>query len=152
MRNRTIAALLVVSIIASTVAGYFVGLTTQSNQANPGRCTPSGSLQGPIPAGVNVAVSYQGNWRLSIAEFDSNRTTASALHYVCYYDGSGTTSFYVSYANYQGWNTIFALAHKYGTSGTLTVTAAVPSISSSNSTASSYGDASTSISFLIRSP
>lgn len=149
MRNRVIVALMVVSILAGAVAGYFVGLM---NQPNLGHCSPLGSLQGSIPAGVNVAVSYQGNWRLSIAEFDSNQTTASALYYVCNYEGSGTTSFYVSYANYQGWNTLFALAHKYGTSGTLTVTAAGPSISSSNSTASSYGDASTSISFLIRSP
>ena len=150
MRNRTIVALLVASILTSAVTsagvGYLIGL---SNQPSLGRCTPTGTVQGSIPAGAGVEVSYQGNWRLSVVEFGSNQTTASALDYVCYYEGSGTTSFYVSYANYQGWNTILALAHKWGTAGnlTLTVLGAGPS-SSTNSTASPYGDASTSLSIL----
>ncbi|HEV2137847.1 MAG TPA: hypothetical protein VGR53_03330 [Nitrososphaerales archaeon] len=146
MTRRTVAALLILAVVVAGGVGYFVG---SSSQPSLGRCAPWGSLRGFMPAGVNVTVAYQGNWRLSIAEFASNQTKASVLDSVCYYEGSGTISFYVSIANYQGWNTILALAHKYGTVGTLTVTiVAGPSERSLNSTASSYGEASTSLSFL----
>lgn len=145
MRNRTIAALLVVSILAGVVTGYFVG---QLNQPNAGRCTLTGTVPGSVPAAVRVVVSYQDNWRLSVVEFGSNETKASTLDYVCYYEGIGTNSFYVSFVNYQGWNTIFALAHKLGSTGTLNLTVAFGPSSNTNSTNSSYGDASTSLSVL----
>lgn len=146
MRRRTIASLLIVALATGAGAGYAFGLTTQTSFS--GRCTPWGNLRGFTPAGINVTVSYQGNWRLTIAEFASNQTRASTLDSACYYEGSGTMSFYVSIANYQGWNTIIALAHKWGTSGTLTITVAVGPSRSTNSTASPYGDATTSLSFL----
>ena len=147
MRRRTAAAFLLVGILVGAGVGYLVGLET--SQSGLGRCTPLGSLSGLMPAGVIVTVSYQGNWRLAIAEFRSNQTTASTLYSVCYYEGSGTTSFYVSIANYQGWNTVIALAHKWGTNGTLVVTVAAGALSrNSNNTALSYGDASTSLHFL----
>src|SRR5271157_3093631 len=134
MRNRTIAALLVVAILAGAGVGYFEGLAV--SQSSLGRCTPWGSLGGVfIPAGVNVTVSYQGDWSLAIVEFGSNQTRASALDSVCYYEGNGNTSFYVSIANYQGWNTVVASAHKFGAGGTLTVTVMFGG-SSTNSTAS----------------
>ena len=145
MRNRTIVILLVVAILTSTGTGYLIGV---ANQPSLGRCAPWGSLRGLIPAGINVTVSYQGDWRLTVAEYASNQTKASALDSVCYYEGSGTTSFYVSYANYQGWNTIMALAHKWGTGGTLTIAVAAGPSTESNSTALPYGDASISLSFL----
>jgi len=85
---------------------------------------------------------------LAIAEFGSNQTRASALNSVCYFEGSGKISFYVSLANYQGWNTVVALAHKFGgAGGTLAVTVMFGGSSSTNSTTSAYGDASTSFSF-----
>jgi hypothetical protein len=142
MRKWVIVVLLVVLVVASAGTGYLVGV----NQPSLGRCTPWG---GSGIAGINVTVSYQGNWRLSVAEFASNQTRASTLDSVCYYEGSGTISFYFGYANYNGWNTVMALAHKWGTTGTLTVTVMVGPSMSSNSTATSYGDASTSLSFLV---
>lgn len=146
MKNRVIAALLAVLVVVSGALGYWIG---QYNQPNPGPCLVGRSVQGAVPAGATLSVSYESNWRLSFAEFASNQTKASALSYVCYYEGSGTTSFYVSYANYQGWNTILALAHKLGTTGTLTLNVAGGGSSSVNSTALSYGDASIAISFFI---
>jgi hypothetical protein len=143
MRNEVIATLLVVAIIAGAGVGYYVG---SANQSNLGLCSPWGSLTGAVPAGVNVTVSYQGNWRLSIVEFRSNQTRASALDSVCYYEGNGRISFYVSIANYQGWNTVVASAHSFG-AGTLTVTVMVAASSKTNSTTTAYGDATTSFSF-----
>lgn len=138
------AALLVVGIIAGAGVGYVVG---QSDLSGPGLCTTFGSLGNATPAGVKVTVSYRGDWRLAVVEFGSNRTTASSLDSVCYYNGSGSVSFYVSIANYQGWNTVVASAHKFGATGTLTVTVAFGG-SSTNSTSSAYGTANTSLSFL----
>ncbi len=148
MKNGVIAALLIVAILAGMGAGYLAGATYPPNQAGSGRCTPTGSLGGFIPAGVIITVSYQGDWRLAVAEFTSNQTRASALSSVCYYEGNGTDSFYVSIANYQGWNTVIALAHKWGTNGTLTVNVAVgPQSTVTNSTSLPYGDASASLWF-----
>jgi len=144
MRNGVVAALLVVAILVGAGVGYFEGLA--ASQSSLGGCTPWGSLSGLIPAGVNVTISYQGDWRLAIAEFGSNQTRASALDSVCYYEGNGNTSFYVSIANYQGWNTVVASAHKFGAGGTLTVTVMFRG-SSTNSTTSAYGTATTSFSF-----
>ncbi len=146
MRNRTLATLLVVGILAGAGVGYLVCL--EKSQSSLGLCTPFGSLSGSIPAGINITVSYQGDWRLAVAEFNSGQTKASTLNSVCYYEGSGTVSLYVSIANFGGWNTVYALAHKWGTTGTLTVIVMAGPSMSSNSTVSSYGDASTSISFL----
>ncbi len=119
------ATLLALVVTVSAGVGYFVGSTSQSST---GRCTPWGSLGGSIPAGVDVTVSYQSDWRLAIAEFASNQTRASTLDSVCNYEGSGNISFYVSIANYQG--------VMFGGS------------SSTNSTTSAYGTATVSFSFL----
>ena len=112
MRNGTVAALPVVAILAGAGAGYLAGRA--ANQSSLGRCTPMGSLGGLILAGVNVTVSYQEDWRLAIAEFGSNQTKASALDSVCYHEGNGNVSFYVSIAKYQGWNTVVASATNSG--------------------------------------
>jgi len=141
--------------LASVVAvsgslGYWTGVFVEStSQSSTGRCTLWGSLSGSIPAGVDVSVSYQGDWRLAIAEFASNQTRASTLDSVRAYDGSGNTSFYVSIANYQGWNTVVASAHKFGgAAGALMVTVMFGGSSSTNSTSSAYGTATVSFSFL----
>src|SRR6266568_3656124 len=146
MRNWVMATLLALVVAVSAGVGYFVGSTSHSST---GRCTPVGSIAGSIPAGVDVTVSYQSDWRLAIAEFASNQTRASTLDSVCNYEGSGTTSFYVSIANYQGWNTVVASAHKFGgAGGTLTVTVMFGGSSSTNSTTSAYGTVTVSFSFL----
>ena len=146
MRNWVKATLLALFVAVSGGVGYFVGSTSQSST---GRCTPVGSIGGSSPAGVDVTVSYQSDWRLAIAEFASNQTRASTLDSVCSYEGSGDTSFYVSIANYQGWNTVIASAHKFGgAGGTLTVTVMFGGSSSTNSTTSAYGTVTVSFSFL----
>ena len=145
MENRTVASILVVALVTGSGVGYLVG---QANQPDWGRCTPWGSLQGSIPAGINVTVSYQGRWWMTMAEFASNQTKASTLDSTCYYEGNNRISFYVSIANYQGWNTIDVRAHKWGTSGTMTVAISAGPSTSSNSTATPYGDATTTLSFL----
>ena len=146
MRDWVMATLLALVVTVSAGVGYFVGSTSQSST---GRCTPVGSIGGSIPAGVDVTVSYQSDWRLAIVEFASNQTRASTLDSVCSYEGSGNISFYVSIANYQGWNTVVASAHKFGgAGGTLTVTVMFGGSSSTNSTTSAYGTATVSFSFL----
>ncbi len=150
MRNWVMATLLALVVAVSAGVGYGVGYFVGStSQSSTGRCTPVGSIGGSIPAGVDVTVSYQSDWRLAIAEFASNQTRASTLDSVCSYEGSGDTSFYVSIANYQGWNTVVAAAHKFGgAGGTLTVTVMFGGSSSTNSTTSAYGTATVSFSFL----
>src|SRR5207249_12224097 len=96
MRNWIVATLLALVVTVSAGVGYFVGSTSQSST---GRCTPWGSLGGSSPAGVDVTVPYQSDWRLAIAEFASHQKRASTLASACNYDGSGTTFIYLSIAN-----------------------------------------------------
>src|SRR5207244_9802711 len=65
MRNWVMATLLALVVAVSGGVGYFVGSTSQSST---GRCTPVGSIGGSIPAGDDVPVSYQSDWRLAIVE------------------------------------------------------------------------------------
>ena len=154
--RKLFVTLVVVAVLASGGAGYLLGLANQpvqGSQTRAGECTTWGSLANTyssavIPVGANITVSYPGNWRLTVAEFASSQTKASAMTSVCYYEGSGRVSFYLSYANYLGANTILALAHKWGTNGTLTLTVSAGPSSASNSTSQAYGDASASVSFL----
>jgi hypothetical protein len=144
------ASLLALVVAFSGGLGYWTGVFVGSHRSITGRCAPWGSLSGSSPAGVNVTVSYQSDWRLAIAVFASNQTRASTLDSACAYDGNGNISFYVSIANYQGWNTVVASAHKFGgAGGTLTVTVIFGGLSGTNSTTSAYGTTTVSFSFLV---
>ena len=166
MKNGVVAVLLVVAILAGAGAGFFTGssnahtttvtatatettvVTTTATTTVQGNCSPLGGSSIAVPVGFDITVSYEGDWRLSIATFAANSTNASLLDSTCYTEGSGTTTFYVSLANYTGgWNTVVALAHKFGANGTLTVSASIGSETNSSSTNLSYGSAITTLSF-----
>jgi hypothetical protein len=166
MRNEVIFTLLVVAILAGAGAGFFTGssnthattITTTSTEttimtttATPiiqGNCSPLGGSSIALPVGFRVTVSYEGDWSVSIATFAAKSTNAGDFFSACSSTGAGTTTFYVGLANYTGgWNTILAMAHKFGSSGNLTVTASIGNETSSSSTARPYGSATTTLSF-----
>jgi len=168
MRDGVVASLLVVAILAGAGAGFFTGsstthtttvtttatettmMTTTATTTIQGNCSPLDGSSIALPVGFRVTVSYEGNWGLSIVTFAANSTSASALDSTCYSEGSGTTTFYVSLANYTGgWNTLVALAHKFGSNGTLTVSANIGNETNSSSTTQSYGSATTTLSFRL---
>lgn len=93
-----------------------------------------------IPVGFEPTVSYQGTWSVNIATFAAQSDNASALSYVCTYDGNGTTTFYVPLANYLGgWNTLVVAGHKSGSNGTLTLSASMGNQTATESTSQPYG-------------
>jgi len=148
MRNSLVVAVILVLVAAGGGAGYYFG-AQQSNTANIGSCSPLPAQDGASAtiAGFHVTVSYDGSWRLTVATFASKVIDANALFSTCIYEGSGTMTFYVGAANYSGWSTLVALGHKFGSNGTLTVTANLGNVTGSNSTTQSYGSATTTISF-----
>jgi hypothetical protein len=148
MRKVMVAILMVILIAVSAATGYSLGTASQ-NTTNPSSCSPLPASRGASASivGFHVTVSYGGSWRLTIATFASKVVEANTFFDACVYYGSGTMSFYVAAANYLGWNTLVALAHKFGSNGTLTVTANLGPVTGSNSTTQSYGSAITTISF-----
>ena len=169
MRNVVVAALLVVAILVGAGVGYLFGnlnertvtstfstvstttttvVTTATTTVVLGTCSPLGGIPPfPLPVGVRVTVSYEGNWSVSIATFAARTVNGSGFLLACQSEGKGTTTFYVELANYTGWNTVLATAHKVGSNGTLTVSAAIGNETSSNSTTQPYGSVITTLSF-----
>lgn len=147
MKRRLALALLVVAVLIGVGIGYFAN--TALNVTKTDSCTTLSSLQHvAIPIGFEPQVSYQGDWRVSIATFAGKADNVSALSYVCTYYGSGSETFYVHLANYLGgWNTMVVLAHKFSTGGTLSVEASMGNETSTNSTSQSYGSAVITISY-----
>jgi len=171
MRSGVVSILVVIFVVAAATGGYLVGETSQrittlvststalstttatvattTFTTIQGTCSPLSGSPEPvaIPVGFRVTVSYEGNWSVSIATFAAKSVNASAFSSACYSSGDGTTTFYVGLANYvSGWNTVLALAHKFGTNGTLTVSANIGNETNSSSTAQSYGSAVTTLS------
>jgi len=171
MRNGAVAVVVILLVVVSAVAGYTLGVVNQHTSAittttfttnqhtntitttisttNQNSCTPLSSLPDMfVPVGFLVTVSYDGNWSLSIASFASKVANTSAFSGACYYEGSGTITFYVGLADHLGgWSTIVVLAHKFGSNGTLTASASIGDETDSNSTTQSYGSVITTISF-----
>jgi hypothetical protein len=157
MRSGVAAAVVILLVVVGAVAGYALGvanqptstITTTSFATAQNSCTPQSDWASvPIPLGFLVTVSYSGSWSLSIASFASKVAEASAYSGACGYEGSGTITFYVGLANYSGgWNSLVVLAHKFGSNGTLMVSANIGDETESNSTAQSYGSVITTISF-----
>ena len=157
MRNGIVAAFVILLVVASAAAAYSIGVVNQRTSTrtttifttNQNSCTPLSSLSDvAIPVGFHVTVSYEGNWSLSIATFASKVVNSSAFSYACYYEGSGTMTFYVGLANYLGgWSKAAVLAHKFGSNGTLTASASIGDETDSNSTTQSYGSVIATISF-----
>ena len=159
--------MVILLVVVSAAAGYTLGvvnqhtttktttktttntITTTISTTSPDSCYPLSDSSGLlIPVGFDVTVSYEGDWSLSIASFASKAANVSAFSGACYYEGSGTMTFYVGLANYLGgWNTIVVLAHKFGSNGTLTASASIGDETDSNSTTQSYGSVRTTISF-----
>ena len=141
--------LIVVALLVGAGVGFFANSTLNGTATKTQSCTTLSSLQnGAIPVGFEPTVSYQGEWRVSIASFAGKADNVSALAYVCTYIGSGTETFYVSLANYLGgWNTFVVLGHKLGSNGTLTLHASFGNQTSTNSTTQAYGTAVVTISF-----
>jgi hypothetical protein len=171
MRNGAVAVVVILLVIVSAVAGYTLSvvnqhtstmttttfttnqhtstITTTISTTNQNSCTPVSSLPDMfVPVGFLVTVSYDGNWSLSIASFASKVVNANAFSGACYYEGSGTMTFYVGLADYLGgWSTVVVLAHKFGSNGTLTASASIGDEANSNSTTQSYGSVIATISF-----
>jgi hypothetical protein len=145
MKGRLSLTLIVVALLVGVGIGYFgSGISTQTEP-----CTTLSSLPNvPGPVGFEPTVSYQGEWRVSIATFAAKSDNVSALTYVCTYKGSGTETFYVSLANYSGgWNTMVVLGHKFGSSGALTLQVSIGNQTSTNSTTQAYGSTVITTSF-----
>jgi len=176
MRKGTVAALVLVLVVTAAAGGYVAGETNQhvttmvststalsttmttvttttvtTVTGVQGACSPlSGFSAIPIPVGFDVNVSYVGNWSVSIATFAAKSIDASGFSYACSSMGNGTTTFYVGLANYTGeWNTVLVMGHKFGSSGTLTVSASIGNETSSNRTSQPYGSAFTTLSFSL---
>jgi hypothetical protein len=168
MKSGVVAALLVVAILVGAGAGYLFGnvnertvtsfftvstttitlVTTTTTTVMLGTCSPIGGIPPfPLPVGFHVTVSYEGNWSVAIATFAAKTVNGSGFVSACESLGNGTTTFYVGLANYTGWNSVLAMAHKFGSNGTLTVDAAIGNETSSNSTTQPYGSAITILSF-----
>lgn len=150
MKGKVSLILIVVALLVGVGIGYFGnnalnGTTTTQADA----CTPLSSFQNvAIPVGFEPIVTYDGQWRVSIATFAGKSNNVSALTYVCTYYGSGIETFYVGLANYSGgWNTMVVLGHKFGSSGTLTVQASNGNETITNSTTQDYGSAEITVSF-----
>lgn len=174
MRKGTVAILLVASLMVGVGAGYLgngapshtitktvisttisqtmVATTlTIATATVTDSCYTQASLDSLfIPAGFLPTVSYEGEWIVSIATFAANSTNASALAYVCSYEGSGTTAFYVPLTNdLGGWSTIVILAHKYGSNGTLTADVSYADLTNTNSTTQPYGSVVVTLSIYL---
>lgn len=149
MKGRLSLVLIVVGLLVGVGIGYFANSTLNGTTTKTESCTTLSSLRNvAIPVGFEPTVSYQGEWRVSIATFAAKADNVSALTYVCTYVGSGTETFYVGLANYLGgWNTMVVLAHKLGSSGTLTTRASFGNQTSTNSTTQAYGSAVVTESF-----
>ena len=149
MKRRDSLVLIVVTLLIGVGIGYFANSTLNGSTTKTQSCSTLSSLRSvAIPVGFEPTVSYQGEWRVSIATFAAEANDASALTYVCTYLGSGTETFYVGLANYLGgWNTMVVLAHKLGLSGTLTLDASFGNQTSTNSTTQAYGSAAVTVSF-----
>ena len=149
MKGRLSLVLMVVGLLVGVGIGYFANSTLNGTTTKTESCTTLSSLQNVAsPVGFEPTVSYQGEWRVSIATFAAKADNVSALTYVCTYVGSGTETFYVGLANYLGgWNTMVVLAHKLGSSGTLTMSASFGNQTSTNSTTQAYGSAVITLSF-----
>ncbi len=149
MKGRVSLILIVVALLVGVGMGYFgnSGLNRTITQTEP--CTTLSSLRNvAIPVGFEPTVAYQGEWRVSIVTFAAKSNNVSALTYVSTYNGRGTNTFYVGLANYLGgWNTMVVLAHKLGTSGTLSVQASIGNETITNSTTQAYGSAVVTVSF-----
>lgn len=143
--------LIVVILLIGAGIGYFADSTLSGTSTKTDSCSTLSSLRNvAIPAGFEPTVSYQGEWRVSIATFAAKADNVSALTYVCTYLGSGTETFYVGLANYLGgWNTMVVLAHKLGSTGTLSVQASMGNETSTKSTTLAYGSAVVTVSFYI---
>ena len=169
MKNGVIATLLVAAMLVGAGAGYLSGnangrtvtstfstvstatatlVTTTTTTVVLGTCSPVGGIPPfPLPVGFRVTVSYEGNWSVSIATFAAKVVNGTGFFSACESEGNGTTAFYVGLANYTGWNTVLAMAHKSGSNGTLTVSAAIGNETSSDSTSLPYGSALTTLTF-----
>lgn len=149
MKRRDSLVLIVVALLIGVGIGYFANATLNGSATKTQSCTTLSSLRKvAIPVGFEPKVSYQGEWRVSIATFAAKANDVSALTYVCTYLGSGTETFYIGLANYLGgWNTMVVLAHKLGSSGTLTLHASFGNQTSTNSTAQAYGSVVVTVSF-----
>ena len=149
VKGRLSLILIVVALLVGLGIGYFGNSVLNGTSTKTDSCTTLSSLRGVlIPVGFEPQVSYQGEWRVSIATFAAKSNNVSALTYVCTYDGSGTETFYVGLANYLGgWNTMVVLANKLGASGTLTLQANMGNETITNSTTQAYGSAVGTVSF-----
>lgn len=143
MKRQLALILIVVALLVGVGIGYFANSALNGTNTKTASCNTLSSLPNvAIPAGFEPTVSYRGEWRVSIATFAAKADNVSALTYVCSYVGSGTQTFYVGLANYLGgWNTMVVLAHKLGSSGTLTLHASFGNQTSTNSTTLAYGSA-----------
>ena len=145
MRNRVVAALLVVAILAGAGVGYLVG--SQKEIAMKTISCPSATTEEYSPSGFRVEVSYQGPWNATISTYSAFATTPAYLLSTCHYGGNGTAYVYVASPNPNGEQTVLGAAHKLDSSGgNLTVTVTYGAASRSNSTTSPYGSAETFVS------
>ena len=154
--SQALVVIIVLLIIASAFGGYEVGTfnqktahvttvtatfyslktstITETNSCNTLSSEANTTFYYP-PLGFESTVAYQGNWSVSIATFASQTFNASALAYVCTYNGSGTETFSVGLTNYLGgWSTIVVLAHKLNPNGTLSVQASIGNQTDANYT------------------
>ncbi len=147
MKGRVSLVLIVIALLVGVGIGYYGN--TALNGGTTESCSTLSSLRNAAsPVGFEPTVTYQGEWRVSIATFAAKSDNVTALTYVCTYVGSGTETFYVGLANYlRGWNTLVVLGHKLGSSGTLTLQGSFGNQTSTNCTTQAYGSAVITVSF-----
>jgi len=146
MRNGTVAVLLVVAILASVGAGYFIGSTSQ-RQNTLASCPKATAQYGS--GDFVVEVSYQGPWNATVSTYSAFATAPAYLLSACQYGGNGTAYVSVASPNPNGEQTVLVTAHKLDSSNgnlTVTVTYGGTPPGRSNSTTLPFGSAMTFVS------
>jgi hypothetical protein len=150
MKDRVVAALLVVAILAGAGVGYLVSIQEIAMKTVTttitGSC-PLATTEEYPPTGFRVEVSYQGPWNATISTYSAFATSPAYLLSSCQYGGSGTVYVYVASPNPNGEQTVMGAGHKLDSSGgNLTVTVTYGAVSRSNSTTLPFGLAETFVS------